>query len=209
MKTICFIGRRAKNLAGYNDISKYEKFVDMLASYLAMEVTENTTFISGGAQGFDQLAFWAVDIAKSRAKGNHVIRNVIYEPHKFQSNGWVLDDELFGKVNYRKILNAADAFKCLKEDYSDEASIVRALYERNHEMVNDSDFVIALYPDDRWKELKGGTEECMRYAHANGKIIKQITYEINDEAELIPTGLIQNEPGNKMVIIKSPFDTYK
>ena len=206
MKKICFTGRRPKDLAGYKDASKYSKFIDMMATYLASEVTDDTTFISGGAQGFDQLAFWAVDIAKSRVNGNFMVKNVVYVPHKRQPDGWASDDGLFGKTNYQNMLNSADSVQYLKGDLYDKSEIVRALYERNHVMVDNSDIVIALYPDNQWKDLKGGTAECMRYAHSHGKPIKQITYTINDDGELIPTGLLQINPGKEPVTLRASLE---
>lgn len=41
---------------------------------------------------------------------------------------------------------------------------IRALFERNHAMVNDSGILLGLYPDDSWRTSKGGTAECLRYA---------------------------------------------
>ena len=47
-------------------------------------------------------------------------------------------------------------------------------------MVDSSNLVIALYPDDSWTTAKGGTAECMRYAKSKNKTIIQLKYKINN-----------------------------
>lgn len=193
MNTICFTGRRPNVLAGYDDIDKYAKFIDYLADLLESYVTDDTTFITGGAQGFDQLAFWAADIVKARVN-KFSVRNVVYVPHKRQPVIWRSEDGLFGKANYRKMIAKADFVKYLRGDIYDKHEICEALIARNHAMVSDSNYIIALYPDDSWRSASGGTSECMRYAHNRGKLIKQITYTINNDGELIATGVVPVQP---------------
>ena len=122
------------------------------------------------------------------------VRNVVYVPHKRQPVIWRSEDGLFGKANYRKMIAKADFVKYLRGDIYDKHEICAALIARNHAMVGDSDYVIALYPDDSWRSASGGTSECMRYAHNRGKLIKQITYTINDDGELIATGVVPVQP---------------
>ena len=59
--TICFTGHRPKDLFGYTDKTPYISIINALKPFLSV-LYENgyTDYISGGAQGFDQLAFWAV-----------------------------------------------------------------------------------------------------------------------------------------------------
>lgn len=58
-KTICFTGRRPKDLFGYYNYDAYKEIQDVLSPILEAHYTTNgvRNFISGGAQGFDQLAF--------------------------------------------------------------------------------------------------------------------------------------------------------
>ena len=60
-KTICFTGKRPRDLYGYDFNDSYMKLIQKLYSWM-MDVCmkENVqTSITGGAQGFDQIAFWA------------------------------------------------------------------------------------------------------------------------------------------------------
>lgn len=184
-KTICFTGRRAKGLAGY-DRENYNMFVSELAQWLSRSFCreEGTVkFISGGAQGFDQLAFWAVDLARMDPKRKADIDNTIYVPFRGQESVWK-EDGLFSRSEYRAMLDTADHVEYLSEKPADFSGICRALTDRNHEMVDVSDMVVALYARDDWRTAKGGTAECMRYAEAAGKPIVQIKYEKTDSGEL-------------------------
>lgn len=64
-KTICFTGKRPRDLYGYDFNDSYMKLIQKLYSWM-MDVCmkENVqTSITGGAQGFDQIAFWACTAA--------------------------------------------------------------------------------------------------------------------------------------------------
>ena len=62
MGTICFTGHRPNRLAGYNSRAPYTMFVRKLKQMLVPLIRQGyTRFITGGAQGIDQLAFWAVE----------------------------------------------------------------------------------------------------------------------------------------------------
>jgi uncharacterized phage-like protein YoqJ len=184
-KTFCFTGPRASKLCGYN-IDNYRDFVDELKEKIygiCKAETQNNrnekiTFISGGAQGFDQLAFWTVDSVKYHHPELN-IENVIYVPFKGQSRVWG-DDGIFGKKQYEVMLKKADRTVFLKNELTDRREIVKALTERNHAMVNDSDCVIALYNDD-YKTARGsGTAECMRYASDTKKNMMTIRYDMDN-----------------------------
>lgn len=123
-------------------------------------------FISGGAQGFDSIAFSAVQILK---RSHPDVENVVYIPFYHQDNRWA-ETGLFSKRAYRKMLNLADnvivcdaVFDPTTEPFG---KTVRKLMERNERMVNDSSIVIGQYPNDSWalSSTKGGTANCLRYA---------------------------------------------
>lgn len=175
---ICFTGKRPKDLCGYNR-EKYKDFVTDL-SHRLYEIAKNNTeteFISGGAQGFDQMAFWAVNILK-RKHPELSITNTLYIPFKGQDKKW-LNDGLFGRVEYSLMIKKADKIKYLQKELTATAPIIKALIDRNNRMVDDSDMVIALYPSDAWKDpfAKGGTAECMKYAANVNKDILRIGYK--------------------------------
>jgi uncharacterized phage-like protein YoqJ len=182
MSTVCFTGRRPKDLCGY-DVNKYQTFLSQLVTSLdTLYVNGARKFISGGAQGFDQLAFWAVNALKTKHPN---IENVVYVPFKGQERRWARQG-LFSIQDYNRMIQKADEVVYLKDELYDSREIVKALMSRNHDMVDASDFVVALYPDDDWKTSKGGTAECMRYANDKNKSIYQLKYEITN-GELIIT----------------------
>jgi len=81
MSTMAFTGRRPKDLVGY-DAAKYDIFLPQLVNYIIMLYNNGVRkFITGGAQGFDQLVFWAVHEAK---KTHNRIQSVVYVPFKGQ-----------------------------------------------------------------------------------------------------------------------------
>lgn len=188
MKKITFTGPRPNKLCGY-DGNKYSAFINKLKTYLSNTYcNENICFITGGAQGFDQLTFWTIDLIK-KEKSTIAIRNILYLPYKNQSDVWKYEG-LFGQKQYKNMLKKADEITYLNDELSDKTEIIKALYDRNHAMVNDADILIALYPDDNWQNTKhSGTAECMRYAYENNKEIHQIKYVIDDSGNIIPTDL--------------------
>lgn len=178
MKTVCFTGRRPKNLCGYES-KPYQDFVKDLTYFLDENFYQKgiCNFISGGAIGFDQLAFWSVNHLKEKYND---IKNIVYIPFKEQALAWSKVG-VFSQQSYALMLEKADKTIILSDiNNKDQKQVIKALYNRNHEMINDSDILIALYPDDAWMKDKGGTCEAMRYAYEQGKPIYQICYEIKE-----------------------------
>lgn len=169
-KTICFTGRRPTNLYGYNR-DEYNDLVSFLRKELEKYIGLGfNTFITGGAQGFDQVAFWVVHSLK---KNYPNIKNILYLPCRNQDSRWRVDG-VFGKKEYQLMLSLADDIK-----YINDREYISALdmMVRNHAMVNDSDEVLCLYPNDSWVTEKGGTAECMRYAQENDVTMTQLVYD--------------------------------
>jgi uncharacterized phage-like protein YoqJ len=174
----CFTGRRPKDLCGYNHDAYIPLVEELKKQIIDLHVNHNVNcFITGGAQGFDQLAFWAVNAVK---RNNYPIHNVVYVPFSGQEKAWKAEG-LFSQKEYNLMLKLADKVQVCFEniDTTNKGQIVQALHGRNHCMVDDSDIVIALYPDTSWKTSKGGTSECMRYASSKNKEIIQISYNPN------------------------------
>lgn len=173
-KTLCFTGRRPKDLYGYeksayNDLYEFTK--NTIRTY-----AENgyDTFISGGAQGFDQLCFWAVNSLKKEFSN---IKNVVYAPCTEQASKWKADS-LFGQKEYNTMLKLADEVVYVHERPYKSAG---DMLDRNHAMANHSDAILCLYPNFDWTFSKGGTAECMRYAKDMNIEMKQISYNENDK----------------------------
>lgn len=173
---VAFTGSRASKLAGY-DANHYESFKAEMAMQLeALYQLGYNEFISGGAQGFDQLAFWCVDELK---KKHPEVRNIVHIPFRGQERQWRTIG-LFGQNEYKAMLNKADEVVYLQDELFEKREIVNALMERNHSMVNASDLVVALYANDDWKTASGGTAECMRYASNANKEIYQIRWTLRN-----------------------------
>lgn len=177
-KTLCFTGSRPSKLCGYTHES-YVILVDYVMNLCESYIQKGyTTFITGGAQGFDQLAFWAVNKLKRKYPN---IKNVVYVPYKGQERRW-RKLGLFGQDEYNLMLKLADDIVYLNNELQDQSAIINALFNRNHAMVDASDLMIALYADNTWSlsDTKGGTAECMRYATKKDCPIHQITYQIQN-----------------------------
>lgn len=173
---MCFTGRRPKDLHGYNH-DLYIPIVDATKDALRKHIASGyTTFVTGGAQGFDQLAFWAVNALK---REGYQVQNIVYVPFEGQEKAWK-DTGLFSKAEYQLMLRLADEVRVLRHiNTANKQEVVDALYERNHAMVDDTDATFGLYPDYGWQlpTTRGGTAECLRYAHEHHKPIFQLSNE--------------------------------
>lgn len=179
---IAFTGKRPQALCGYQQ-SLYVDFVANLTATLNLFYERGyDTFISGGAQGFDQLAFWAVHNLK---KQHPDVKNIVYVPNKTQADKW-LTDGLFGQKEYKLMLSLADEVRIVNPKTGlNKRESIASLFERNHAMVDDADCVIALYPDDTWESSTGGTAETMRYAVEHSKPLYQIFYETGQQGLIL------------------------
>lgn len=101
MYTMCFTGPRPAKLFGY-DREKYIPVHNVLVQAILKTYEAGIKkYISGGAQGFDQLAFWSVYTAKMMHPD---IQNIVYIPYKNQPYGWKADG-LFGIKEYNLMVN--------------------------------------------------------------------------------------------------------
>ena len=170
--TCCFTGHRPKDLFGY-DWNNYTGLIKVVGRCVDKLVKEygTTRFISGGAQGADQMSYWIVE--KYRSINN--VENWVYVPCQSQPNPWK-DTGPFSKDEYNKMVARAQAngwYRLISEDgYSS-----KLMHERNIAMLNDSDVVIGVYKGDieliRNPDIQafGGTIHCLRNAYAMGKPI--------------------------------------
>ena len=174
---VSFTGRRPKDLYGYNH-DAYLQMVDAIKVNLRYLYSIGyRLFISGGAQGFDQLAFWAVNALKR--EGYTDIRNIVYVPFVGQQLAWKKTG-LFSQAEYNLMLSLADEVYYLKIiDTNNKKQVISALYDRNHAMVDTTNLTFGLYPDYSWQmeSVKGGTAECLRYAHMKQNKIFQLSNE--------------------------------
>lgn len=183
-KTVCFTGPRPDRLLGFNNINNYEPIIQTVYNLCEkMYLLGYHNFISGAAQGFDMLAFQAIERLKNRRPD---IKNIVYIPFKAHGSLWP-EHGIFSKDELAKMLKKADLVKCISSadiGKIDKETAAVLLNARNEAMVNDSDKIIALYPDGTWLNTEhSGTANCMRYAKMQMKDIYQIRYNILDKTK--------------------------
>lgn len=177
-KAVCFTGHRPKGIIAdkpYDESNRprYQKIVDGLVLQIERLVKPGyTNFITGGAQGFDQLAFWAVNAVKAR---NPEIHNIVYIPFRGQGSRWAKTG-LFSQHEYDLMLKKADHVHVCDENVNtgDSKQTVKALMARNKYMVNVSDYVVGQFEDGSWSKprTRSGTADCLRYAKQMGKMFQ-------------------------------------
>lgn len=177
--TACFTGPRPADLHGYRDPNLYLPIVDVTEALLHRAAVQGVrTFISGGAQGFDQLAFWAVERVKLAMPGAGV-RNIMYAPFPGQARIWS-PTGTFSQAEYLLAKQRADDVVFVSDDppAGDRIAAAKRMHARNHAMARDSDFVIALLSGRSldWEHSAGGTSECVRNARKTGKPVLAMAY---------------------------------
>lgn len=162
-KTLSFTGHRPNKLAGY-DREAYRPFVQELSEILYERYYNKgyRRFITGGAQGFDQLAFWALEKMRS-AHALKDVANILYVPFQGQERRWK-ETGVFSQQEYKQMRSRAAQEFVVVPYASSRAEVVSALYARNRAMVDASDRVLALCNSKSWEQDSGGTAGCMQYA---------------------------------------------
>ncbi len=144
--TCCFTGQRKLPK------DKIKSIMSRLACEVENLIEEGvTTFISGGALGFDQVAASLI-VAKKEMGRN--IRLVFVLPCKNQDKSWSTEQ----KKLYRNLLAEADELYYISEEYHADC-----IKERNCHMVDHSAYCIcaALYP-------LTGADQTILYAKQQG-----------------------------------------
>lgn len=184
--SVCFTGCRPDKLCGYNK-QAYISLNNQLKDIIKQLILAGTIkFISGGAQGFDQLAFWMVSSVKDENKYRD-IQNVLYIPFEGQEQKWA-EQGTFSQAEYQQMFMFANEVKYVTNTKANDSynEIVKALYARNEAMVNATDLTVALYPSLTWdKDKNSGTASCIRYAHTHNKPVLQLQYEMVNNIPVI------------------------
>lgn len=163
MKTIIFTGHRPNKLYGYDlKNEKYLKLNKFLENLLEKKILEEgyDTFISGGALGFDTVAFLSV---KNLKKKYPFIKNILAVPFEDQPTQWSTAD----KRLYHWMKSIADEIVYVDslDEYNRTSIDIGKFHRdkliiRNEYMVDNADLLIALWD----KDYKSGTGHCVRYA---------------------------------------------
>ncbi len=155
-RTCCFTGHRS--IEGFKR-QEVKKALRLKVAELILGGV--TTFISGGALGFDTLAAQCVLEAK---EDNPQISLVMILPCRDQCAKWNWSD----KLAYEELLSAADDVYFLNERY-----ITGCMHQRNRAMIEKSGYCIA-YFDGK----PGGTAYTVRLAREEGLAVCNIYYDI-------------------------------
>lgn len=144
--TCCFTGHRyIENNLKQNVYNRLCHTVQKLAG------EGITTFISGGALGFDTMAAQAVLALR---KQNSNVRLIVITPCRDQHKLWSESD----KEIYRGILSVCDELVCLNDAYC-----TGCMHQRNRLMVELSSVCIAYFNGQR-----GGTAHTINLARQQG-----------------------------------------
>lgn len=116
-----------------------------------------TTFVTGGAIGFDTVA---AELVLQKREEGQAVRLELVLPCADQDARWSPAQ----KQRYRKILKAADSVECLHDRYTDGC-----MHERNRRMVDKSSLCVAFC-----EKTSGGTYFTVTYARDHGVTVYNI-----------------------------------
>ena len=155
MKACCFTGHRPDALPKVGT-QAHETLLFQLRRTVRIAIEHGvTTFLAGGAQGFDQLAAEAVLEVK---KTHPEVRLILALPGRDQADRWSTE----AKQRYRAVLIEADEVW-----YAAETTATQSLFRRNRYLVDHADCCVAYL-----NKMSGGTYYTVQYAlKANRYII--------------------------------------
>lgn len=163
-QTCCFTGHRPhklNNCYSFNHpttILIKNKLTPIIIDLIIKE--EITRFITGGALGVDQIAFWTVQAIKTTYPN---IKNIVAKPFVNQNAVWNNPESLKWYYKMLKIADEVinvedvDGYKTNESNYGDFSNA--KMSKRNEWMVDNSRCIIAV-----WDGTKGGTGNCIYYA---------------------------------------------
>lgn len=145
-RTCCFTGHRKLPV---NQIGRVVTCLNNEIEHLIQSGV--TTFLSGGALGFDQTA---AALIASKKKQGYVIRLELALPYPDQDRLWSQNIQR----QYRQLLESADSVHCLSELYAYDC-----IRKRNRYLVERSAFCICAL-----LRSPSGTAQTVHYAEQNG-----------------------------------------
>lgn len=174
---VCFTGKRPKDLFGY-DRDMYQDIEDDLVRMIGDLILARgfTRFLTGGAQGADQLAFWAVDAIKRQNPARTDLRNELVLPFEGQAALWS-ERGMFGREDYERMKTTADAVEYVSAGRSLHGQDLNdAYHRRNRRMVDQADLVCVISP--RPLATRSGTGQTVAYARKTGR--EMVLFETRD-----------------------------
>lgn len=185
-KTVCFTGHRPNKLGNcYSLTGDQSKYIKSKLEAVLIDLIEDEgieRFISGGAIGLDQIAFWTVRSLKKTYYPN--LKNIVAVPFKNQASKW---NDRETQTWYKKMLDVADDIVYVDEllEYSMSGVgigdyHVAKMQKRNEYMVDQSRIVVAV-----WDGTKGGTGNCVKYARQEGKTLYTLKPQYDFELDVL------------------------
>lgn len=156
----CFTGHRPSKLKGYDPKDNKELLWEIYKVVEDHIINKGvTTFISGMALGIDM---WSARmVLRAKRMGYPELKLICAIPCKNHSSKWNAQSQ----KEWQRIVEQADeVFYVSEEEYSP-----RLMQRRNIWMVDESDYVIAV-----WDGSNGGTGNCVKYAKEESKQITLI-----------------------------------
>lgn len=169
MKSLAFTGHRPQKLHGFDPYTKgNKKLLNVLRKEIVnhIENEDVSIFITGMALGIDQ---WAARIVIALQNKYPQIQLVAALPCRKQYAKW----NKRSKDEWQWIIDRCQFINHVSNDYYTHW----CMQKRNEWMVNNSDYLIAIHDGS-----KGGTKNCLDYAHLQGKSVKTInpkTFEVS------------------------------
>ena len=148
-KAVCFTGHRI--IAKADEVKLKEELERTIRTLISYSVT---SFICGGAIGFDTLAAKTVLRLKNEFPS---VKLVLMLPCKNQDAKWNLKQ----KMEYSDILRRADFIEYISEDYTPSC-----MHERNRAMVDASGYCISYL-----RKKSSGTQYTVSYAEKSGRVV--------------------------------------
>ena len=186
-RTVCFTGQNVKSLCGFNHDSYLYLVKQLKSTVLDMVTKMNVTrFITFGAQGFEQLVFWAVQALRTgKIDGNKYphVENVVMLPCNNYGHNWSKTGT-FGRKQLEMI--KAQATSVIYNETYDKPlrrkDLTDAIKRCHVDAIAQSDMCFALSNNKTWNDpqqiVYGNVTEFMRWAYAYKKPLYQINYDI-------------------------------
>lgn len=172
---IAFTGHRPPKLGGYNWTNPRNKEIMNITYKVVKELVgkEPARIIAGGALGYDQFAFQAMTVLKSRFNPNLILEVAV--PFKLQYSNWIKEsrDTYFEQLEKADTVTYVDTLPRYQLRNTAPGVYVPAKMQRRNEyMVDQADVIVAC-----WDGSSGGTGNCVHYAEQKNKRIINI-YEL-------------------------------
>lgn len=174
MLTIAVTGHRPNQMGpgyGYYDNRPWRALQTRVADTFQAIAEEHGAsairVVTGGAQGADQVAFWAAEELKTRGLQ---VTNTVFVPFDGQESRWS-EGGLFGQADWRAMIARADESVVItRPKPTTRRDVVRALHARNDAMMATADVVVAVTHLDpnAVANASGGTAQAMRTCVTRG-----------------------------------------